>query len=120
VRHWLGRARGRSNHDMYSGGQGYSWLVDHIAQRASYYCLQNSDWQFRAMDTGHNDNNPITVFTNMTKLVTFGTWAEENWLLDKINLESERFGSRARERREVRAPVSKSLFRGQYLEPEDP
>jgi hypothetical protein len=74
------------NHDMYSGGQGYYWLVDQIGQQASYFCLQNASWQFLAMDTGHNDNNPMTVATNMTKLVTFGTWAEENWLLDKINL----------------------------------
>jgi len=78
------------NHDMYSGGQGYYWLVDQIGQQASYFCLQNSDWQFLAMDTGHNDNNPITVSTNMTKLVTFGTWAEQNWLLDKINLAGSR------------------------------
>jgi hypothetical protein len=78
------------NHDMYSGGQGYYWLVDQIGQQASYFCLQNSNWQFLAMDTGHNDNNPITVSTNMTKLVTFGTWAEENWLLDKINLAGTR------------------------------
>ncbi len=78
------------NHDMYSGGQGYYWLVDQIGQQASYFCLQNSNWQFLAMDTGHNDNNPITVSTNMTKLVTFGTWAEEDWLLDKINLAGTR------------------------------
>jgi hypothetical protein len=78
------------NHDMYSGGQGYYWLIDQIGQQASYFCLQNSDWQFLAMDTGYNDNNPITVSTNMTKLVTFGTWAEENWLLDKINLAGAR------------------------------
>ncbi len=74
------------NHDMYSGGQGYYWLVDQIGQQASYFCLENSNWQFLAMDTGHNDNNPITVSSNMTKLVNFGTWAEENWILDKINL----------------------------------
>jgi hypothetical protein len=78
------------NHDMYSGGQGYYWLVDQIGQQASYFCLQNPNWLFLAMDTGHNDNNPITVTTNMTKLVTFGTWAEENWLLDKINLAGNR------------------------------
>ena len=74
------------NHDMYSGGQGYYWLVDQLGQQASYFCLRNANWQFLAMDTGHNDNNPLTVATNMTKLVTYGTWAEENWLLDKINL----------------------------------
>jgi hypothetical protein len=74
------------NHDMYSGGNGYYWLVDQLGQQASYFCLQNSNWQFLAMDTGHNDNNPLTVTTNMTGLVTQGSWAEEDWLLDKINL----------------------------------
>ena len=78
------------NHDMYSGGQGYYWLVDQLGQQASYFCLQNNDWQFLAMDTGHNDNNPITVGTNMTSLMTYGSWAEEDWLLDKINLAGSR------------------------------
>jgi len=74
------------NHDMYSGGSGYYWLVDQLGQQASYFCLQNANWQFLAMDTGHNDNDPLTVATNMTSLVTDGAWHEENWLLDKINL----------------------------------
>jgi hypothetical protein len=73
------------NHDMYSGGGGYYWLVDQIAQQASYFCLQNANWQFLAMDTGHNDNDPFTVATNMTSLVEDGSWHEEDWLLDKIN-----------------------------------
>ncbi len=74
------------NHDMYSGGNGYYWLVDQLGQQASYFCLQNTNWQFLAMDTGHNDNNPLTVNTNMTSLVMDGAWHEEDWLLDKINL----------------------------------
>jgi Calcineurin-like phosphoesterase len=78
------------NHDMYSGGNGYYWLVDQLNQQASYFCLQNANWQFLAMDTGHNDNNPITVATNMTSLMTYGSWAEEDWLLDKINLAGQR------------------------------
>jgi hypothetical protein len=78
------------NHDMYSGGAGYYWLVDQLNQHASYFCLQNDNWQFLAMDTGHNDHNPLTVATNMTSLVTIGNWAEENWLLDKINLAGNR------------------------------
>ena len=49
------------NHDMYSGGSGYYWLVDRIGQQSSYFCLQNDDWQFLAMDTGHNDSDPGTV-----------------------------------------------------------
>jgi hypothetical protein len=74
------------NHDMYSGGEGYYRLVDQLGQQASYFCLQNDNWQFLAMDTGHNDHDPLTVATNMTALVTDGSWAEEDWLLDKINL----------------------------------
>ena len=45
---------------MYSGGDGYYWLIDQIGQQSSYFCLQNNDWQFIAMDTGHNDHNPLT------------------------------------------------------------
>lgn len=56
------------NHDMYSGGNGYYWLVDQLGQQASYFCLQNSNWQFLAMDTGHSDTNPFTVTTNMAAL----------------------------------------------------
>ncbi|HTR67794.1 MAG TPA: metallophosphoesterase [Terriglobales bacterium] len=68
------------NHDMYSGGNGYYWLVDQLGQQASYFCLQNASWQFLAMDTGHNDNNPITVNSNMTSLNDH----EAAWLLSKI------------------------------------
>jgi Calcineurin-like phosphoesterase len=56
------------NHDMYSGGNGYYWLVNQLKQQASYFCLQNANWQFLAMDTGHNDHDPFTEFTNMTSL----------------------------------------------------
>jgi hypothetical protein len=72
------------NHDMYSGGNGYYWLVDQLGQQASYFCLQNANWQFLAMDTGHNDNDPLTVGSNMTGLVSAGGWSEANWHLDKI------------------------------------
>ena len=78
------------NHDVYSGGAGYYWLLDQIGQQASYFCLQNPNWQFLAMDTGYNDNDPLTVTTNMTSLVNIGSWAEEDWLLDKINLAGTR------------------------------
>ncbi len=73
------------NHDMYSGGNGYYWLVDQLGQQASYFCLQNANWQFLAMDTGHNDNDPLTVSTNMTSLIAGDTWAEANWHVEKIN-----------------------------------
>ncbi len=51
------------NHDMYSSGKGYYSLLDQIGQKASYFCLQNDDWLFLAMDTGFQDNNPFTVST---------------------------------------------------------
>jgi Calcineurin-like phosphoesterase len=72
------------NHDMYSGGDGYYWLIDHIGQQSSYFCLQNDYWQFLAMDTGHNDHDPVTVATNMTSLVNIPGWSEANWHLNKI------------------------------------
>jgi hypothetical protein len=46
------------NHDMYSGGAGYYWLVDHIGQQASYFCLRNANWQFLAMDTRTQRQQP--------------------------------------------------------------
>jgi hypothetical protein len=73
------------NHDMYSGGAGYYSLLDQIGQKASYFCLQNDDWMFLAMDTGFHDSNPFTVSTNMTQLVTQGGWSEAAWHLDQIN-----------------------------------
>jgi hypothetical protein len=72
------------NHDMYSGGGGYYWLLDQIGQEASYFCLQNDDWTFLAMDTGFHDNNPFNVATNMTELVTVDGWSEADWHRDKI------------------------------------
>jgi hypothetical protein len=72
------------NHDMYSGGEGYYWLLDQIGQKSSYFSLQNSDWIFLAMDTGFHDNNPFTVATNMTQLVDQGDWSEAAWHLNQI------------------------------------
>jgi hypothetical protein len=73
------------NHDMYSGGAGYYWLLDQIGQQSSYFCLRNANWQFLAMDTGHNDNNPATVAGNMTSLMKVGDWSEADWHLARIN-----------------------------------
>ena len=73
------------NHDMYSGGDGYYWLLDEIGQKSSYFCLQNDDWVFLAMDTGFHDNNPFNVSTNMTKLVSQDGWSEASWHLDQIS-----------------------------------
>jgi len=72
------------NHDMYSGGAGYYWLLDQIGQKASYFCLQNADWMLLAMDTGFHDNDPFTVTTNMTKLVSQDGWSEADWHLKQI------------------------------------
>ena len=47
------------NHDMYSGGAGYYWLIDGLGQGASYFAAQNRDWLFIAMDTGLHDINPL-------------------------------------------------------------
>jgi hypothetical protein len=73
------------NHDMYSGGEGYYWLLDQIGQKASYFCLRNDNWIFIAMDTGFHDNNPFNVSTNMTKLVLQDEWSEAAWHLNQIN-----------------------------------
>lgn len=72
------------NHDMYSGGKGYYWLLDQIEQRASYFSLQNDDWIFQCMDTGFHDNNPFNVSTNMTYLYNANGWSEADWHLNKI------------------------------------
>ena len=72
------------NHDMYSGGDGYYWLLDQIGQKSSYFCLQNDYWQFLAMDTGYNDRNPITVTNNMTSLYDQDGWSEAAWHLGMI------------------------------------
>jgi hypothetical protein len=72
------------NHDMYSGGDGYYWLLDQIGQKSSYFCLQNDYWQLLAMDTGYNDCDPFTVNSNMTSLYNKNGWNEADWHLDKI------------------------------------
>jgi hypothetical protein len=68
------------NHDMYSGGAGYYWLVDQLGQQASYFCVRNANWQFLAMDTGYNDFDPFTVSSNVTRL----TNEEALWQQTKI------------------------------------
>ncbi len=68
------------NHDMYSGGPGYYWLLGQIKQPASYFCLRNADWQLLAMDTGLHDADPGTVVSNLTYLDP----QEIAWHQDKI------------------------------------
>ena len=65
---------------MYSGGQGYYWLLDQLGQPASYFCLRNDDWQLLAMDTGLHDADPGTVISNLTYLDE----RELAWQRDKI------------------------------------
>jgi hypothetical protein len=43
------------NHDVYSGGEGYYWLVDQLGQRASYFAIENESWIIIGADTGKND-----------------------------------------------------------------
>jgi predicted phosphodiesterase len=56
------------NHDMYSGGAGYYSVIKQLGQPASYFCLQNDDWQIVCLDTGYNDRDPFTVVSNITQL----------------------------------------------------
>jgi len=64
------------NHDMYSGGDGYYWLVDRLGQGASYFAIQNDDWLFIAMDTGVHDYNPLQGGSAATYL----TSTEADWV----------------------------------------
>ncbi|SIO66691.1 Calcineurin-like phosphoesterase [Singulisphaera sp. GP187] len=64
------------NHDMYSGGEGYYWLVDQLDQRASYFAIQNDDWLFIAMDTGVHDFDPIQGGSSATFLMS----SEASWV----------------------------------------
>jgi Calcineurin-like phosphoesterase len=77
------------NHDMYSGGAPYYWLLTQLnaapslrqyRQQASYFCLRNASWQILAMDTGFHDCDPATVATN----VTFLEPSEATWHTDKL------------------------------------
>jgi hypothetical protein len=64
------------NHDMYSGGEGYYWLVDQLGQGASYFAIQNDDWLFIGMDTGLHDYDPLKVSSTATFLET----TEADWI----------------------------------------
>lgn len=43
------------NHDAYSGGQGYYWLVDTIGQQSCHFKLSNNRIQLIGMNTGWSD-----------------------------------------------------------------
>ena len=77
------------NHDMYSGGEGYYWVLGQLntsselkkyQQQASYFCLRSANWQILAMDTGYNDSDLPTVDTNVTRLAD----GEPDWHIDKL------------------------------------
>ena len=77
------------NHDMYSGGGAFYWLLTQLnakaalqryQQKASYFCLRSANWQILAMDTGLHDCDPSEVTTN----VTFLDPQEAAWHVDKL------------------------------------
>jgi hypothetical protein len=77
------------NHDMYSGGAPYYWLLAQLnvkpalqsyQQDASYFCLRSANWQILAMDTGLHDCDPFTVTSN----TTFLDPQEAAWHIDKL------------------------------------
>jgi hypothetical protein len=65
------------NHDMYSGGQPYYWLISQLGQPASYFCLRNEHWQFVAMDTGRNTGLTDATATSLQP-------AEAEWVRDRV------------------------------------
>ena len=48
------------NHDLYSGGEGYYWLLDQLGQPASYFCLRNDHWQIMAIGAPHEIGAPMS------------------------------------------------------------
>ncbi len=68
------------NHDMYSGGHAYYSLIQNLGQEASYFCLDNGDWQLLGMDTGNRDNSPLLAGSAMTSLHE----AEVQWHRERI------------------------------------
>jgi hypothetical protein len=74
------------NHDMYSGGQAYYQLLDTIKQPASFFCLQNDNWQLLAMDTGLHDSDPV----GLGHTPTFLDPDEAAWICGKVNGQGNR------------------------------
>ncbi len=74
------------NHDMYSGGQAYYQLLDSIKQPASFFCLQNDNWQLLAMDTGLHDSNPV----GLGQTPTFLDPDEAAWVCDRVTGQGNR------------------------------
>ncbi|MBP1932807.1 metallophosphoesterase family protein [Ammoniphilus resinae] len=74
------------NHEMYSGGKGYYWLLQQLNQPASYFCLRNNYWQILGLDTGLHSSNPFLSASNVTYL----DQAEERWHLHKFSTAGSR------------------------------
>lgn len=81
------------NHEYYARGEGFYPMIDEInsgiagaQQQASYFCLRSEDgrWQFLGMDTGVQDNNPITPF-GPTYVEKGLLPSELTWHADKIS-----------------------------------
>jgi Calcineurin-like phosphoesterase len=66
------------NHDMFPGGGPFYKLIDQLGQPASYFSLQNQNWQFVAIDTGLHDRTPAGT------VPTFLEDTEVAWLKQRI------------------------------------
>lgn len=69
------------NHDLYAGGEGYYWLIDQLGQPASYFSLQNDDWQILGIGAPPEAENPGAVLGAIPAIET----REVDWHLDKLN-----------------------------------
>jgi len=73
------------NHDYYSGGEGYYWMLDYFkVQEASYFCLENENWTFVGMDTAFYDAQP-----NYKKATCLRD-EELEWVKDKLDKEKRK------------------------------
>ena len=77
------------NHDYYSGGYGYHWLLEQLndgpaEQPASYFSLRSEDdgWQFLAMDTGFDSRHDVVHSHNFGYLPQSD---EVEWLEHKLS-----------------------------------
>ncbi|MGN6352003.1 MAG: metallophosphoesterase [Parafilimonas sp.] len=84
------------NHEYYSMGKGFYHLIDKMnassnqRQGGSYFCLRTADskWQFLAMDTGQDDNNPYVTHLSPFAPQLFGdrdSDGELAWHKDKLD-----------------------------------
>ena len=75
------------NHEYYSGGVGYFNTIDKVnsssrkavRRRAISVCAAPTAWQFLAMDTGHNDRDPVDPMAPGLEK------SENTWHRDKLD-----------------------------------